>query len=45
MQEVLFPQLPVNYIAKTDLNYPRWLIEWHYADDFLFERIKGSIRQ
>lgn len=45
LQEILFPQLSINYIGKTEANYPNWLIEWHYADDFYFEQRKEVIKE
>jgi hypothetical protein len=45
LQNHFFPGLAeVNYIAKTDGDYPRWLIDWHYLDDFEFLRCAGNIR-
>lgn len=34
----------INYIAKDKNNYPEWLIQWHYADDFHYNNIKDTIR-
>jgi len=39
LQEELFSKLNnVNYIAKTKNNYPQWLINWHYLDDYAFDK-------
>lgn len=45
LQEILFPSLSLNYIGKTEGNYPDWLIEWHYADDFFFDDRQNIIRK
>ena len=45
LQEILFPTLNLNYIGKTEGNYPDWLIEWHYADDFSFDDRENFIRK
>ena len=45
LQEILFPSLSLNYIGKTEVNYPDWLIEWHYADDFFFDERQAIIRK
>lgn len=43
MQDILFPKLDLNYIGKTSSLYPKWLINWHYADDFYFDQKKEEI--
>lgn len=45
LQNILFPRLDINYIGKTESDYPNWLIEWHYADDFYFEQRVRSIQE
>jgi hypothetical protein len=44
LQEEIFSKIDkINYIAKTENNYPEWLIDWHYADDFYFIEKKEEI--
>lgn len=43
LQKNLFPSLPINYIGKGNNNYPDWLINWHYADDFYFKSQRSEI--
>lgn len=35
----------INYLGKTQYDYPRWLIEWHYLDDYAFEKNKKLIAE
>jgi hypothetical protein len=44
LQDLYFPSLPLNYIGRAGDNYPRWLIEWHYLDDFAFETNKSRLK-
>ncbi len=47
LQNKIFPYLnDIQYLGKTDKDYPRWLIDWQYADEFSFdpENIKASIQ-
>lgn len=45
LQEKLFPELSgIHYLGKTEADYPRWLINWHYLDDFEFARRAPEIR-
>lgn len=45
LQESLFKQHEsLNYIAKWGGHYPQWLIDWHYLDDFCFEKRVDFIR-
>jgi hypothetical protein len=45
LQNVVFNRNEgINYIAKTGDNYPKWLIEWHYLDDYAFEKWKEKIK-
>lgn len=44
LQKMLFPTLPINYIGKTEKYYPRWMIEWHYSDDYFFKAGKNRIK-
>ncbi len=34
----------INYLGKTEQDYPKWLIEWHYLDDYAFNKEKDNIR-
>lgn len=45
LQEFLFKEMKeINYIGKTEENYPEWMIRWHYLDDYAFEKEKHEIR-
>jgi len=44
LQNKVFPaHETINYLGKTESDYPEWLIRWHYLDDFEFEKDKGLI--
>ncbi len=46
MQEYFFSKhSKINYIAKSNNNYPQWIIDWHYLDDFHFEKELENIKQ
>ena len=50
LQNMIFNSHPeINYLGKTSENYPKWLIEWQYLDDYTFNksvsRIKERIRE
>lgn len=34
----------INYLGKTEADYPQWLINWHYYDDCFFERNYGALK-
>lgn len=44
-EEVFQLSSNINYIAKTEKEYPDWLIKWHYADDIFFYKIKKDIKK
>jgi len=45
LQNILFPdQLSINYLGKTDRNYPSWMIDWAHLDDFEFEKKQDYIK-
>lgn len=45
LQDELFSKLDkLNYLGKTDENYPEWLIDLHYLDDYKFEKEKRNIK-
>lgn len=35
----------INYLGKTEEDYPQWLINWHYYDQYYFEQNIGNIRK
>ena len=50
LQKEIFPNLEnIRYLGKYHDNYPEWLLNWNYIDDFLFddyiEDIKNNIYQ
>lgn len=50
LQKEIFPNLEnIQYLGKYHDNYPEWLLNWNYIDDFLFddhiEDIKNNIYQ
>jgi hypothetical protein len=45
LQEKFFPKLDVNYLGKSEKDYPQWLIDLHYLDDFSFQKEKNRIRE
>ena len=46
LQDVIFSRHEeINYISKSSQNYPDWLIDWHYLDDYMFERKHKGIQK
>jgi hypothetical protein len=44
LQSRVFPRLSgVNYLGKTEALYPKWLLDWHYLDDFAFEDARAQL--
>lgn len=35
----------INYLGKTEDNYPEWLINWHYFDDCFFDQNHNQITE
>ena len=35
----------INYLGKTEKNYPDWLIKWHYLDDYAFRKEVITIKK
>ncbi len=42
-EEIFQSDKNINYIAKTEDDYPQWLIQWHYSDDLVFNEINEEI--
>jgi hypothetical protein len=39
LQNRIFTQLKsVSYLGKTEESYPEWLLNWHYLDDYAYDR-------
>jgi len=46
LQNEFFPKIEnIHYLAKTELEYPKWLIKWHYLDDYAFKQKSNKIRK
>lgn len=46
LQNQFFNKLSsVNYLGKTNDDYPQWLIDFAYADDHYFEEIASSLKE
>jgi len=44
MQNYLFPKIQgLNFVGKTNNNYPDWFIQWSYWDDSHFQRNVGNL--
>jgi len=45
LQELIFSQHDkIHYLGKTENNYPQWLIELHYLDDYYFQKNEKKIK-
>nr|MDA3788857.1 sulfotransferase domain-containing protein [Desulfobacula sp.] len=45
LQEIIFSKHEeINYLGKYKSEFPKWILEWSYLDDFMFEEKKGLIK-